>query len=185
MTMALRPNVPNNIILIGMMGSGKTTIGRLVAWHLGMDFVDADHELEKVAGRKINQIFATDGEAEFRRLESQILADLCSNTDQVIATGGGAILSQANVHLLRSAGTIVFINVSAEELVRRLKNDCSRPLLQNGDPVQKIRDLLELRLPLYRAVADLEFISTDIAPGVTAKILSTKLANMQEKRPGR
>lgn len=183
--MVRRQSVFKNVILIGMMGSGKTTIGRLVAWHLDLNFIDADYELEKSAGRKISQIFATEGEAEFRRLESTVLARLCSGTGQVIATGGGAVLNEDNVRLLRSSGVVVFINVAPEELARRLKHDRSRPLLQNGDPVQKIKELLDIRLPLYRAIADMEFISTNSAPGITAKNLVRKLANMQEKSPNR
>jgi len=142
-----------NLYLVGMMGAGKSTIGKLISQSLGYRFFDTDSVIERVAGQSIRQIFAT-GEAEFRQLETQVLAELSAYTRLVIATGGGIVSRPQNWSYLRH-GLIIWINVPVEVLQSRLSQDTSRPLLQTGDPLAKLQLLLQERRSLY-AQADLE-----------------------------
>lgn len=138
-----------NLYLVGMMGAGKSTVGQVLAQHLGYGFVDTDTVIEKAAGgRSITQLFQDEGEAGFRQLESQILEQLCSFTKLVIATGGGIVLKQQNWSYLHH-GLIVWLDVSVEILYARLAEDTTRPLLQDSDPKGKLRSLLEQRQHLY------------------------------------
>ncbi|MBD6616897.1 shikimate kinase [Komarekiella sp. 'clone 1'] len=137
-----------NLYLIGMMGAGKTTVGRLLAKHLGYGFVDTDDVIIKAAGKSINQLFAQEGEAGFRQLESDVLAQICAYTKLTIATGGGIVLRQENWGYLHH-GLIVWLDVPIELLYSRLAEDTTRPLLQDADPKGKLRSLLEQRTPLY------------------------------------
>ncbi|MCP6757643.1 MAG: shikimate kinase [Fischerella sp. CENA71] len=147
-----------NLYLIGMMGAGKTTLGRMLARELKYGFVDTDDLLEKAAGKTINQIFAEEGEAAFRQLESQILAQVCAFTKLVIATGGGIILRRDNWSYLHH-GIIIWLDASVEILYKRLAEDTTRPLLQDTDPQGKLRSLLEQRQALYNQ-ADLRITIT-------------------------
>lgn len=142
-----------NIYLVGMMGAGKTTVGQQLAAQLGYGFVDSDAVLEQSVGRSISQIFAESGEAEFRGLETQVLAQLASFIGVTIATGGGIVLRPENWSYLQQ-GLVVWLDVTPEQICDRLKDDTSRPLLQTADPATTLRDLLEQRIPLY-AQADL------------------------------
>jgi shikimate kinase len=147
-----------NVYLIGMMGAGKTTIGRLLAKHLTYRFVDTDDAIAKIAGGKpITQIFAESGETEFRRLESAVLAEICAFTKLVVSTGGGIILQRQNWGYLRH-GLVVWLDVPVELLYTRLAEDTTRPLLQDVDPQGKLRSLLEQRQPLY-SQADLRIVT--------------------------
>ncbi|MBW4560715.1 MAG: shikimate kinase [Mojavia pulchra JT2-VF2] len=143
-----------NLYLIGMMGSGKTTVGRLLAKHLGYGFVDTDNVIVQAAGKSINQLFAESGEAAFRQLESDVLAQVCAYTKLTIATGGGIVLKRENWSYLHH-GLIVWLDVPVELLYNRLAEDTTRPLLQDVDPKGKLRSLLEQRQPLY-SQADLQ-----------------------------
>ncbi len=143
-----------NLYLIGMMGVGKTTVGRLVAKQLGYGFVDTDDVIVQAAGKSINQIFAEEGETAFRQLESDVLAQVCAYTKLTIATGGGIVVRQENWSYLHH-GLIVWLNVPLELLYSRLTEDTTRPLLQDADPKEKLRSLLEQRQPLY-SQADLQ-----------------------------
>ncbi len=135
------------------MGAGKSTIGRLLSEHLGLDFVDSDKEIEERSGANIPWIFDLEGEAGFRDRESQVLADLAMESPQVLATGGGAILREQNRSLLRSAGVVVYLKTSvAQQLVRTAK-DRNRPLLQNSNPRLVLKQMAQLRNPLYEATA--------------------------------
>jgi shikimate kinase len=143
-----------NLYLIGMMGVGKTTVGRLLAQHLGYGFVDTDTVIEKAAGDKpITQLFSEQGEAAFRQLESQVLSQVCAFTKLVIATGGGIIVRRENWSYLHH-GLIVWLDLPVEILCARLAEDTTRPLLQDTDLEAKLRSLLDVRQPLY-AQADL------------------------------
>ncbi|TVP55175.1 MAG: shikimate kinase [Nodularia sp. (in: Bacteria)] len=143
-----------NLYLIGMMGAGKTTVGQLLANHLGYRFLDTDDVITQSAGRSINQLFAEEGEAAFRQLESDVLAQVCAYTRLTIATGGGIVLRQENWSYLHH-GLVVWLDVPVELLYTRLAEDTTRPLLQDADPQGKLRSLLEQRTPLY-SQADLK-----------------------------
>ena len=143
-----------NLYLIGMMGAGKTTVGQLLANHLGYRFLDTDDVITQSAGRSINQLFAEEGEAAFRQLESDVLAQVCAYTRLTIATGGGIVLRQENWSYLHH-GLVVWLDVPVELLYTRLAEDTTRPLLQDSDPQGKLRSLLEQRTPLY-SQADLK-----------------------------
>ncbi|NRB07428.1 MAG: shikimate kinase [Richelia sp.] len=142
-----------NLYLIGMMGAGKTTVGKLLAQHLGYGFLDTDEVIVKVAGKSINTIFAEAGESTFRQLESKVLSEVCAYTKLAIATGGGIVMNSNNWSYLHH-GLIVWLDVPVELLYKRLLNDTIRPLLQDPEPQEKLLSLLEQREPLY-AQADL------------------------------
>ena len=143
------------LILIGMMGAGKTTVGRELARRLNLRFADCDHELIARTGVSVPIIFEIEGEAGFRRRESRLLAELLAESDIVIATGGGIVLDPANCALLSKRGTVIYLNVPPHILWERTRRDRNRPLLQVENPRERIEDLYRQRDPLYRAVADL------------------------------
>ena len=148
-----------NIILIGPMGAGKTTIGRQLAKRLSKDFYDSDYEIEKHTGADIALIFEIEGEEGFRKRESQVLEELVSNKNIVLSTGGGAILDAENRKLLSNNGIIIYLQSTAEKLYKRIANDKCRPLLQTGDRLNKIKSILDEREPIYLSLAD-EVIET-------------------------
>jgi shikimate kinase len=148
-----------NLYLVGMMGAGKTTVGKLLAQHLGYGFVDTDDVIAQAAGRSITQLFAEEGEAAFRQLESDVLAQVCAYTKLTIATGGGIVLQQENWSYLHH-GLVVWLDVPVELLYNRLAEDTTRPLLQDTDPKAKLRSLLEQRTPLY-SQADVKITVTE------------------------
>ncbi|MCM5704163.1 shikimate kinase AroK [Larsenimonas salina] len=149
-----------NIFLIGPMGTGKSTIGRLLAAELHRVFYDSDHEIERRCGCNIPWIFDVEGESGFRDRETQVIDRLTLRQDIVMATGGGAILRESNRQMLRERGVVIYLRASVEQLVRRTARDRNRPLLQCADPAAKLRALLHEREPMYRSTADL-VISTD------------------------
>jgi shikimate kinase len=136
-----------------MPGAGKSTAGRQLAHALGVSFVDADAEIEKSLGTSIRAFFEREGEAAFRDVEQEVIAQLIGRGPQVIATGGGAVLREANRHALHAGSTVVYLRASPEELFRRLRHDTTRPLLQVADPLKKLRELFRDRDPLYRETA--------------------------------
>ncbi|MGF1536113.1 MAG: shikimate kinase [Elainellaceae cyanobacterium] len=142
-----------NVYLIGMMGAGKTTVGRHLAQLLQYQFFDTDQVVEQAAGQSIAQIFADAGEADFRQMETQVLSKLCAYQRLVVATGGGIVLAQENWSYLHY-GAVVWLNASVDTLYRRLSRDTSRPLLQRPNPRQVLQDLLDERQSRY-AQADL------------------------------
>ncbi|MGH8719380.1 MAG: shikimate kinase [Burkholderiales bacterium] len=144
-----------NIFLVGLMGAGKTTVGKLLAQHLNKRFVDCDREIENRSGVSIPLIFEIEGEAGFRRRESRLLEELAARDDLVLATGGGAVLSGQNRKLLASRGTVVYLRASVHELWLRTRYDKNRPLLQGNDVRSKLRTLYAQRDPLYREIADI------------------------------
>ncbi len=139
-----------NLYLVGMMGSGKTTVGRLLAERLGYRFFDTDEVIEQVVGQSISQIFATLGEAEFRQVESLVLAKLVEESPRrsIVATGGGMVLRRENWQYLRY-GVVVWLDVPVAQIQARLVGDSSRPLLQNADLATKLQTLWEQRQALY------------------------------------
>jgi shikimate kinase len=142
------------VFLVGMPGSGKTTVGRQLARRLVLPFFDSDHLIEERLGCSIREFFAREGEAAFRDVEEQVLAELAQGTTAaVVATGGGAVLREANRRHLHQGGQVVYLRSSPEDLYRRLRNDTQRPLLQVADPLGKLRSLHAERDPLYRETA--------------------------------
>lgn len=149
-----------NIFLVGPMGAGKTTIGRLLAEALHMDFVDSDREIEQRTGASIPWIFDVEGEAGFRKRECNVINELTQRTNTVLATGGGAVLSAENRQVLQARGTVIYLSASLEQLMKRTSRDKNRPLLQTEDPQSRLKEILDLRDPLYREISDI-VINTD------------------------
>ena len=150
-------NPASNLVLVGPMGAGKTCAGRRVAERSGLRLVDADHEIERLAGTSINTIFGIEGEAGFRARERAVLSALLEQDGIVLSTGGGAVLDPGNRRLMRERGFVVHLRVSVEQQLARLARDRNRPLLARGDREQVLRDLAAERAPLYAEVADLVF----------------------------
>ncbi len=148
-----RVDVPGSIFLVGMMGAGKTSVGRVLAKRLQKTFYDSDHVIEDRTGVKIPVIFEIEGEAGFRVRESAVVDELTALRDIVLATGGGAVLSEKNSDRLRTRGTVVYLRASVRDLLNRTRHDKNRPLLQAADPRARLTELYEKRDPLYREVA--------------------------------
>lgn len=148
-----------NLILVGMMGSGKTTMGRALAKHLGKTFVDSDEEIIKRTGVTIPHIFDVEGEAGFRQRESAAICDLSGRDNMVLATGGGAVLAEQSRDMLQQNGIVIYLKASVHDLWQRTRHDRNRPLLQTGDPYAKLTELFHQRDPLYQQVADIVAMS--------------------------
>ncbi|MFZ2991001.1 shikimate kinase [Ideonella sp.] len=143
------------VSLVGMPGCGKSTVGRHVARLLGLPFVDCDAEIEKELGHSIREHFEVHGEESFRLIEARVLSDWCQRDGLLLATGGGAVLREDNRLALKSRGNqVVYLRAQVDDLVRRLKHDTQRPLLQGVDPAVRLRALFAQRDPLYRELAD-------------------------------
>ena len=162
-----------NLILVGPMGAGKSTIGRLLAKELHLPFKDSDKEIVVRTGADIPWIFDVEGEQGFREREQAVIADLCREDGLVLATGGGAVLRQENREALRAGGRVIYLHASVEQQLERTARDRNRPLLRTADPGRVLRDLLAIRDPLYREIADV-VIDTDQRPPrmVVQEILS-------------
>jgi shikimate kinase len=143
-----------NIFLIGPMGAGKSTIGRVLAKNLGVDFIDSDKEIEKRTGVSIPMIFEYEGEAGFRKREAEVLADLTGLHGIVLATGGGSILLPENRDNLRQSGFVVYLHCPIDKQLERTHKDSNRPLLKTENPRQKLLELFTVREPIYRGLAD-------------------------------
>ncbi|NLC35562.1 MAG: shikimate kinase [Alcaligenaceae bacterium] len=167
------------IFLVGMMGAGKTTIGRGLARLLGREFLDLDHEIESRCGVKITHIFDIEGEEGFRRRECAVLAECSQLPDLVLATGGGAVLAAENRQRLRAHGVVIYLRASPEELYSRVARDRSRPLLQTANPQARIRELLALREPLYEEVADIVFDTGSMPVSQVVRALLPLLQNFE------
>jgi len=145
----------DNIFLVGLMGAGKTTIGRLLARRLNRCFIDSDHEIEARTGASVPWIFEIEGEASFRRREADVIRELTAQRGLVLATGGGAVLNPESRRLLAERGTVIYLRASVNSILTRTSHDKNRPLLQTADPRRKLEDLTAQREPLYREIADL------------------------------
>ena len=165
-----------SIVLVGMMGVGKSSIGRRLAARLGVPFVDADAEIEKAAGMSIADIFARHGEADFRSGEARVIARLLDGGPQVLATGGGAVMNADTRAAIKAKGVSIWLSAEFEVLMRRInkrKND--RPLLQTSDPAATLRELLVAREPVY-AQADLTVQSREVPHDAIVAEIMTALA---------
>ena len=150
----------NNIFLVGPMGAGKSTIGKMLADRTGRKFIDVDSVIVEKTGVEIDLIFEIEGESGFRKRECKLIEELTALDDIVLATGGGAVLSDDNRSLLKQRGTVVYLQASAGQLFERTAKDKKRPLLQTEDRLGKIREILAVREPLYMEIAD-EIVATD------------------------
>jgi shikimate kinase len=149
-----------NIVLIGPMGSGKTAVGRSIARHLGKPFYDSDAEIVRRTGVDIPYIFEREGEAGFRQREREAIEALAALKGIVLATGGGAILLAENRRLLAQRGCVVYLDTSVEQQAERVRHGRHRPLLSNVDPAVRLEELMAVRDPLYRSIADI-IVATD------------------------
>lgn len=168
---------PGNIVLVGLMGAGKSCIGRRLAQRLGRRFVDADAEIEAAAGRSISEIFAEHGEANFRDGERRVIKRLLQTPGQVIATGGGAFMDPQTRAAVAEAGVSVWLRADLDLLVKRTARRNTRPLLRQGDPRAILRELMDKRDPVY-ALADVTVDSADGPPEITVeRVLAGLRAN--------
>lgn len=164
--MLYRDNILKGITLIGPMGAGKTTIGRLLSKELDFLFIDSDREIESRTGAAISWIFDVEGEVGFRDREQAIIEDICqTNTDGfVLATGGGAILREQTRRILSEKTTVIYLHASVEQQIARTAKDRHRPLLQVDNPEKVLRELIAIREPLYREVAHIEVVTDERPP---------------------
>ena len=154
-----------NIVLMGFMGAGKTTIGKKLAKALECEFIDTDEWIEKEQGRKISDIFAEEGESAFRNMETDLLKRLQNSEDKfVLSIGGGMPVREENRALLRNLGTVVYLKTSKEEIIRRVSGDTNRPLLQGGALEEKVTNLMNAREQIYRETACVEILTDDKEP---------------------
>ncbi len=166
-----------NIFLVGMMGSGKTTVGSILAQKLNYRFFDTDVLIERVMGQSVSEIFANSGEDSFRDVETQVLGNISAYTKSIVATGGGIVIKPANWSYLHH-GLVVWLDAPVDLIMARLADDNTRPLLQETDPKKKLNELLEKRTPLY-SLADLQIhITADNTPEVIASQIMTKIPSI-------
>ena len=164
MTLRLSVPAPKTIVLVGLMGAGKTSVGRLLAKRLDLEFIDADDEIEQAAQCSIEQIFESRGEAEFRDGERRVIARLLTGPTHVLATGGGAFMRKETRDAIRGRGISVWLRADLDLLLRRVSRRKNRPLLRNENPRQTLEKLMEERYPVY-AEADIVVDSGDRPPG--------------------
>jgi len=169
-----------NLFLVGMMGAGKTTLGKSLATRLHREFVDTDRALVERTGVQVATIFEIEGEEGFRRREAAVLAEICAHDDRVVATGGGVVLAEGNRTRMRESGTVVYLRARLESLWERTHLDTTRPLLSTPDPRARIAELLQEREPLYQAAAH---IVVDTGSQSAATLVNRVLAALREHNP--
>ena len=162
----------NNIVLCGFMGCGKSTVGKLVAEKLGFDFIDGDTFIEEKENKTISEIFAINGEKYFRKIESNAMIELSQKSNVVIATGGGAVMNPTSAESLKQTGLLVFIEVELQTVIKRLKDDTSRPLLQRPDRENAIKELMMKRYPIYSSVCNIKVDGNKDVATVSDEIVS-------------
>ena len=176
------PAVPRTVAFVGLMGAGKTCIGRLLAAALDLPFVDADKEIEAAAGCSVEDIFSAHGEAAFRDGERRVIARLLSEPKMVLATGGGAFMDPETRKLIRERATSVWLRADVELLLRRTSRRNNRPLLKRGDPREILDRLIDERYPVY-AEADVVVDSMDGPPEMTVERVQSAVAEFLERQP--
>lgn len=165
----------NNLILCGFMGSGKTTLGKGLAKHFGMELIDTDKEIEKRENRSIADIFLAEGEPYFRRLETELIRELSTKKNLVISLGGGLAANRENHPYLKAAGKVILLQCGIEETLNRIKGDKTRPLTQNGE--EDIIARYNLRKPIYQEVADIT-VDSSFSPEKTLKTAITAIEEL-------
>ena len=176
------PAMGSNVYLVGMMGAGKTTVGKALARKTGLEFVDTDRLLVERTGVPVATIFEFEGEAGFRRRETAMIAEVAGRSGCVVATGGGAVLSEENRRAMRASGTVVYLRARLESLWERTRHDTSRPLLATPDPRATLAALLEKRDPLYREAAH---IVVDTGAQGASTLVNRVMAALQEHAAAR
>ncbi|MEW6002010.1 MAG: shikimate kinase [Nitrospirota bacterium] len=165
-----------NIVLTGFMGTGKTAVGRELSRHLKMRLIDVDVEIEKSQGMTINEIFRRFGESRFREIETEVIKKVSKNKNIIISTGGGAVLKEENMDILRKNGVIICLMATPETILKRTGHNSDRPLLQVENPLQRIRELLNFRKPFYEK-ADIIIDTEDRSPRQIAKEIINGIQN--------
>lgn len=176
----MQPGALPRLALVGLPGSGKSTVGRQLARRVGVPFTDSDHVIEQRIGCSIRSFFDSQGEDAFRDIEQGVIDELMQSGSGVIATGGGAVLRQANRDRLRAAAKVIYLRSTPEEVFRRLRHDTNRPLLQVDDPMARLRDLHAQRDPLYQETAHfvIETGRPSIATLVNMILMQLELAGL-------
>lgn len=172
-----------SIVMVGLMGCGKSAVGRRLAAVLGLPFVDADDEIERAAGKSINEIFSEHGEAHFREGERKVIARLLDSGPQVLATGGGAFINQETRAKIKASGISIWLKADLPILMKRVGKRDTRPLLRTGDPEQVMRKLMDVRYPIY-AGADITVESRDVPHDVmVSDVIGALRANLKLAAP--
>lgn len=175
-------NMVGNFFLIGLMGSGKTTIGRHLSFRLSRPFYDSDHEIIRRLGVSVSTIFEIEGEDKFRDRESSVLESLVKQDNIVLATGGGIILREENRQLLKQYGTVIYLKTDVETILERTRYDRSRPLLQTANPREKLEQLMAQRDPLYASIADIVIDASELfLPNLMKALIKEIEANQSKK----
>lgn len=174
-------NPAPNLVLVGPMGAGKTSIGKRLAGRLGLGFVDADQRLQELTGAAIPLIFECEGEAGFRLREAELITQLMQGDGQLLATGGGAVLAEGNRRALAQRGFVVYLRVGIDQQLERLARDRSRPLLADGDKRETLVALARARGPIYEGLADLVFDSDGLSVAAAAEQLAARLNGLWQR----
>lgn len=170
-------NPAPNLVMVGPMGAGKTSIGRRIAERFSLHFADVDHAVVQASNASIPALFEAIGEAGFRQRESAALAMLLAGQGQVVASGGGAVLSAGNRALMKARGFVIYLKVDVDTQLKRVARDRNRPLLLTGDRREVLTDLIRIREPLYQEVADLVLEADRLTPGEATAALVVRLAH--------
>ncbi|MDK1388458.1 shikimate kinase [Sinorhizobium sp. 8-89] len=168
-----------NLVFIGLMGAGKSAIGRLTAQALGVPFIDSDHEIERVSRMTISELFAAYGEEEFRALEARVLKRLLRSGPRVVSTGGGAYINERSRRQIKKGGVTVWLNAELDVLWERVSKRDTRPLLKTENPKQTLENLMRARYPIY-AEADLTVLSRDVRKEMIVEEVLTAIADRQK-----
>jgi shikimate kinase len=168
-------NMPGSLFLTGPMGAGKSTIGRQLAKQLRLPFHDSDHEIESRTGVDIPLIFELEGEAGFRKREASVIDELTRLPNIVLATGGGAVMDPANRQHLKTRGRVIYLHTSVNHQLKRTRKDRKRPLLQTGNPREKLDELMSIRDPLYRELASIIIDTNGMRVRDVVKIIMQRL----------
>lgn len=164
---------PHNIVLVGFMGTGKTTVGKLLATQLNWSYVDTDEVIEQKTGMDISTIFKQQGEPFFRDIESEVIREIMLKSQQVISTGGGIVMREQNITAIKSNGIMVCLTATPDAIIERTKSDTKRPLLQVDNPKKRIQELLSKRVPYYTQ-ADITLDTSQVSPEeIVTQILNT------------